>query len=82
MLYSRGFEMKVKVFFEPRMFFDKRIEKLDIEYKTLSQLIRRTTNNEDEILDICLTSTNVFGEHPKFDKIIGKKIRMTIEILN
>ncbi len=38
--------------------------------------------DEDEILDICLTSTNVFGEHPKFDKIIGKKIRMTIEILN
>ena len=38
--------------------------------------------DEDEILDICLTSTNVFGEHPKFDKIICKKIRMTIEILN
>ncbi len=38
--------------------------------------------DEDEILDICLTSTNIFGEHPKFDKIIGKKIRMTIEILN
>ena len=58
MLYSRGFEMKVKVFFEPRMFFDKRIEKLDIEYKTLSQLIRRTTNNEDEILDILRESEN------------------------
>ena len=38
--------------------------------------------DEDEILDICLTSTNIVGEHPKFDKIIGKKIRMTIEILN
>ena len=38
--------------------------------------------DEDEILDICITSNNVFGEHPKFDKIIGKKIRMTIEILN
>lgn len=50
--------MKIKVFFEPRMFFDKRIEKLDIEYKTLSQLIRRTTNNEEEILDILRESEN------------------------
>jgi len=37
---------------------------------------------EDEILDICITSTNVYGEHPRFDKLIGKKIRMTIETID
>lgn len=38
--------------------------------------------DDDEILDICLTSTNIYREHPMFDEILGKKIRMTIEIIN
>lgn len=36
---------------------------------------------EDEIIDICVTSANVYQEHPMFDKLIGKKIRLTIETL-
>ena len=36
---------------------------------------------EDEIIDICVTSTNVFQDHSKFNKLIGKKIRLTIETL-
>ena len=37
---------------------------------------------EDEILDICITSTNVYGDHPRFNKLLGKKIRTTIEIID
>ena len=37
--------------------------------------------DEDEIIDICVTSTNGFSAHPIFDKLIGKKIRLTIETL-
>lgn len=37
---------------------------------------------EDEILDICITSTNVYGEHPRFDELLGKKIRITVEIID
>lgn len=36
---------------------------------------------EDEIIDICVTSTNMYKEHPNFDKLIGKKIRLTVETL-
>lgn len=36
---------------------------------------------EDEIIDICVTSTNVYQAHPKFDKLIGKKIRLTVETI-
>lgn len=46
--------MNINIFFEPRMFFDKRIKEFNIEYKTLSQLIRNWTNQttEEEIIDM------------------------------
>lgn len=49
-----------------------RLVKLDPESK----------EENEEIIDICVTSTNMYGEHPMFDKLLGKKVRMTIEILD
>lgn len=45
--------MNIEVFFEPRILFDKRIDKMGVEYKTLSQLIRNWNNEkkEAEIID-------------------------------
>lgn len=41
--------MKIQVFFEPRVVFDKRIDQKKIEYRTLSQLIRNWTNNTKDL---------------------------------
>lgn len=35
-----------------------------------------------EVVDICITSTNMYGEHPFFDKLLGKKIKMSITVLD
>lgn len=37
---------------------------------------------DEEIIDIAVTSTNEYGNHPKFDTLLGKKIRLKIEILD
>lgn len=37
-------------------------------------------NPEDEVVDLCVTSTNMIGEHPLFDKLLGKKIKITLSI--
>lgn len=47
----------------------------------LIKLDPESREENEEIIDICVTSTNMNGEHPMFDKLLGKKIRMTIEIL-
>lgn len=33
----------------------------------------------NEIIDICITSTNMAKEHPKFDELLGKNMRITVE---
>lgn len=48
----------------------------------LIRLDPKSTEENEEIIDICVTSTNMYGEHPMFDKLLGKKIRMIIEILD
>lgn len=37
-------------------------------------------NPEDEVVDICITSTNMNGEHPLFNKLLGKKIKIKVTI--
>lgn len=37
-------------------------------------------NPEDEVVDVCVTSTNMNGEHPLFDKLLGKKIKIKVTI--
>lgn len=36
----------------------------------------------EEIIDLSITSTNEAQTHPIFDKLIDKKIRITVETLN
>lgn len=52
-----------------------------MKYTRLINLDSDIKSEENEIIDICVTSTNVYQEHPLFDKLIGKKIRLTIETL-
>lgn len=39
-------------------------------------------NVNEEIVDVCITSTNMYGEHPLFDKLLNKKINITVKILD
>lgn len=39
------------------------------------------TDVDDEIVDIHIVSSNETGEHPIFDQMRGKQIRVTIEII-
>lgn len=41
------------------------------------------TKLDEEIVDLCITSTNMNNyEHPIFDKLLDKKIRITVTILD
>lgn len=40
------------------------------------------TNVDRELIDICITSTSMRGDHKIFNKLIGKKIRITVDILD
>lgn len=47
----------------------------------LIKLDPNSTDFDEEIIDVAITSTNEYGEHPMFDKLLGKRIRVTVEIL-
>lgn len=50
-----------------------------------TRLIRldENTKMDEEIVDLCITSTNVGSfEHPFFDELLNKKIRITVTILD
>lgn len=36
---------------------------------------------DEEIIDIAITSTNEYGAHPLFDKLLNKKIKITVDII-
>lgn len=36
---------------------------------------------DEEIIDIAITSTNEYGSHPMFDKLLNKKIKIKVEII-
>lgn len=45
--------------------------------------IATDSNNEDEeVMDVCITSTNDYGNLPKFDSLLGKRIKITIELVD
>lgn len=47
----------------------------------LIKLDPTSMKEDEEIIDVAITSTNYYGSHPMFDKLQGKKIRITVEIL-
>lgn len=49
-----------------------------------TRLIDLDTNSKDydeEIVDICITSTNIYGNHKRFNELLDKKIKITVEIV-
>lgn len=44
--------------------------------------LNATTEFNEEIIDLAITSTNMKREHPTFDKLLGKKIRISVDILD
>lgn len=50
-----------------------RLVKLDLSSKT---------EINEEIIDLAITSTNMMKEHKIFDKLMGKKIRISVDILD
>lgn len=37
---------------------------------------------EEEIIDVAITSSNAKSKHPLFDKLLDKRIRITIDIVD
>lgn len=37
---------------------------------------------DSEIIDVCITSTNCQGENGKFDELLDKRIKVTVEIID
>lgn len=37
---------------------------------------------KDEIIDLTIGSSSIKGEHKKFDELLDKKIRITVEIID
>lgn len=46
----------------------------------LIRLDSTSMDENEEIIDLCITSTNMNGEHPMFDKLLGKKIKISVYI--
>lgn len=46
----------------------------------LFKLDSDTDVESDEVIDLSITSVNPYGEHPLFDRLKGKEIRITVEI--
>ena len=55
-------------------------EKHSMKSTCLIWLNPESDDPEDEVVDIRVTSTNVNGEHKLFDKILGKKIKLTLTV--
>lgn len=37
---------------------------------------------DSEIIDVCITSTNCQGDNNKFDELLDKRIKVTVEIID
>lgn len=47
-----------------------------------TMLVDTSGEEEDEIIDVTVMSTNVAGKFPRFNQLRGRKIRITVEILD
>lgn len=47
-----------------------------------TRLVDLGVNDEDEVLDVTIMSTNpATDKHPRFDKLLDRKIRITVELV-
>ena len=48
----------------------------------LIRLDPKSSEINEEIIDLAITSTNMNGNHSLFDKILGKKIKISVDIID
>lgn len=58
-----------------RLVQDRGDETLDVTVES------RTFAGEEQITSVLGSSNDITGEHPKFDELLGKKIRITVEVI-
>lgn len=54
----------------------------EMKQTRLFYLIPDNLEENQETLDLCITSTNPYKSFPIFEKMIGKKIRISVDIVN
>ena len=53
----------------------------EMKQTRLFYLLPESMEENQETLDLCITSTNPFQSFPIFDKLLDKKIRITVDII-
>lgn len=53
----------------------------EMKQTRLFYLIPENMEENQETLDLTITSTNPYHNFPIFDKLLGKKIRITVDII-
>lgn len=53
----------------------------EMKQTRLFYLIPENLEENQETMDLCITSTNPYHSFPIFDKLLGKKIRITVDII-
>lgn len=53
----------------------------EMKQTRLFYLMPESEEENQETLDLCVTSTNPYQSFPIFDKLVGKKIRISVEII-
>ena len=54
----------------------------EIKQTRLFYLLAKTDEEDSETLDVCITSSNPYKNFPIFDKLLDKKFRVTVEIID
>lgn len=54
----------------------------EMKQTRLFYLLPENLNENQETIDLVVTSTNPYKDFPIFDQLLGKKIRISVDIIN
>ena len=54
----------------------------EMKQTRLFYVIPENLEENQETMDLCITSTNPYHSFPIFDNLLGKKIRITVDIID
>lgn len=54
----------------------------EMKQTRLFYVILENLEENQETMDLCITSTNPYHSFPIFDNLLGKKIRITVDIID
>lgn len=54
----------------------------DMKQTRLFYVIPENLEENQETIDLCITSTNPYHEFPIFNELLGKKIRISVDIID